>query len=351
VGKAKTHKGRLYLKSKEAKIVEDSKNCAFINSNKSNEILRMALCDLFISRRDFAKKLGKKNDIKDVFTSPETIEFLSERNNCALFTTVTDLKKRPMNLIMGNLFESKILDLFEFEITNFLPIEFFKDIHVDSCMKPLVIFQGDVFETDFEFARIKKFFFEFFKLYDITDLNVSVLKRLVILSAAGDKIIKIRCFELNDFNEFSIKEHMQMKETGPSFDLKVRRIKLANQDMYKLACRQPKEKSKYKSKNESTNVLGEKRGRVYMTSQDLNKMSLKQYGKRLARKRKTKEDKDGAKEGTNGTEGAKKGDKEGKKTYRVGRKINKEGRKINKEASKTVEKVKKTKKERKIKEE
>ena len=47
-GKAKTHKGRLYLKSKEAKIVEDSKNCLFINTNKSNEILRLALSDLVI---------------------------------------------------------------------------------------------------------------------------------------------------------------------------------------------------------------------------------------------------------------------------------------------------------------
>ena len=79
-----------------------------------------------MSRRDYSKKLGKKNDIKDLFTSSETVEFLCERNDCALFTTVTDIKKRPMNLIMGNLFDGKLLDLFEFEVTNFLPIEFFK---------------------------------------------------------------------------------------------------------------------------------------------------------------------------------------------------------------------------------
>jgi|LauGreDrversion4_2_1035121.scaffolds.fasta_scaffold702761_1 hypothetical protein len=45
-GKAKTHKGRLYLKSKEPKLVEDNKHCLFINTNKSTEILRMILTDL-----------------------------------------------------------------------------------------------------------------------------------------------------------------------------------------------------------------------------------------------------------------------------------------------------------------
>ena len=78
-------------------------------------------------------------------------------------------------------------------------------------MKPLIIFQGDLFETDFEFVRIKKFFFEFFKLYDIEDINISILKRMIVFSAASDKIIKIRSFELSEINEHSIKENLKMK--------------------------------------------------------------------------------------------------------------------------------------------
>jgi ribosome production factor 2 len=70
--------------------------------------------------------LGKKNDIKDLFTNTETVEFLCERNDTPLFATVTDTKKRPMNLLMGSLFDNKFLDLFEFEVSNFLPIEYFQ---------------------------------------------------------------------------------------------------------------------------------------------------------------------------------------------------------------------------------
>jgi ribosome production factor 2 len=193
---------------------------------------------------------------------------------------------------MGNLFENKLLDMFEFEVTNFLPIEYFKgDTHIDACMKPVVIFQGDIFETDFEYARLKKFLFEYFAMYDIEDLSISVLKRLVVISAAGDKTVKIRTYELNDFNEYSVKDKLELKEIGPSLDLKPRRIKLAPEDEYKQACRQPKLTSKTKSKNETTNVLGEKRGRVYLTSQDLNQMSLKQYNRKNKKKntRKQKE--------------------------------------------------------------
>ena len=131
--KPKTHKGRKFLQSKEPKLLEDNKSCLFANSNKSNEILKMILSDLvfhliiqYLSRKDYSKKLGKKNEIKDIFTDAKTIEFLCERNNCAIFSTISHTKKRPMSLIMGNTYEGKILDLFEFEVTNFLPIEYFK---------------------------------------------------------------------------------------------------------------------------------------------------------------------------------------------------------------------------------
>ena len=44
--KAKTHKGRVYLKKLQSKIIEDPKDCLFINTENSNEIMRMILTDL-----------------------------------------------------------------------------------------------------------------------------------------------------------------------------------------------------------------------------------------------------------------------------------------------------------------
>ena len=44
--KAKTHKGRIYLQKLLPKLVEDPKQCLFLNSDNSSEIMRMVLSDL-----------------------------------------------------------------------------------------------------------------------------------------------------------------------------------------------------------------------------------------------------------------------------------------------------------------
>ncbi len=44
--KAKTHKGRLYLKKQEPKLIENPKECLFLNTENSSEIMRMVLADL-----------------------------------------------------------------------------------------------------------------------------------------------------------------------------------------------------------------------------------------------------------------------------------------------------------------
>ena len=111
-----------------------------------------------------------------------------------------------MNLVLGSTFDHKILDMFEFEVTNFLPITFFsKNIEVDSHMKPVIIFQGDLFETDFEFERIKKYFLDFFRIQDLEEIEITELRRVIVLSVSDDKEIKIRSFQASKFNEYNVK--------------------------------------------------------------------------------------------------------------------------------------------------
>jgi len=102
-----------------------------------------------------------------------------------------------MNLLLGSLFDNRMLDFFEFEVINYLPISYFTDIEVDACMKPIIIFQGDSFETDFELERVKKFFLDYLMLYEIDDVNISDLKRIIILSTGDDKVIKFRSFQVD----------------------------------------------------------------------------------------------------------------------------------------------------------
>lgn len=79
---------------------------------------------------------------------------------------------------------------------------------------------------------------------------------------------------------------MNLKEIGPSLDLKLRKIQLANEDMYRISLKQPKVLDASKRKNIETNALGEKRGRVHMAKQNLNTMALKNYKKILGKRKK-----------------------------------------------------------------
>jgi len=237
-------------------------------------------------RKDYSKKLGKKNRLESVFKDPSSIEYFSDKNNTALFGYTSDNKKRPMNLVLGNLFNSKVLDMFEYEVTNYVPISHFaSEVKIDSCMKPVIIFQGDQFETDFQFERMRKFFLDFFRLHNVDEVNVSELRRLLVVSVGDDKEVKIRNYQVEGaISEYTL-EDLKLTEVGPSLNLKVRNIHVASKELYDLSCRQPKEIMVKKTKNIENNALGEKRGRVHMAKQNLKTVALKKYKKILGRKR------------------------------------------------------------------
>jgi ribosome production factor 2 len=131
---------------------------------------------------------------------------MSEKNDTTFFALSSDTKKKPMNLIMGSTFNYKATDFFEFEVTNFIPIEFFaKKVEVDSYMKPVVVFQGDIFETDFQYERIKKFFLDFFRIKNLDEVVISELRKVIVISAGDDKEIKIRTFQIDaNMNQYNV---------------------------------------------------------------------------------------------------------------------------------------------------
>lgn len=63
--------------------------------------------------------------------------------------------------------------------------------------------------------------------------------------------------------------------TGPSIDFSVRRTKIASEDLYKLARRQPKQLKVMKKKNITRDGLNNKKGRVHMTKQNIDSVQTR----------------------------------------------------------------------------
>ena len=301
--KATTHKGKLFLESLMPKVIEDPKQCLFINTENSTEIMRMVLNDLYLMRRDLSKKLTKKEKIVNVTENKSNIEFLCKKNNTIFFALSSHNKKHPMNLTLGCLFDFQLLDYFDFEVTNFLPMSYFKnDIVINSDLKPIIIFQGELFESDFNYDRLKKFFIDFFQLYDKESISISEMRRIIAISIEKDeKIVKIRNYQINgNLNNKNNLSKIELIEIGPSFDLKERKFTLGDEELYKKTLKQPKGIKETKEKNiEKNKILGEKRGRLHMQKQNLGAVSLKKFKKIMNKDRFDKKKKEAIKKQEN----------------------------------------------------
>ena len=301
--KPKTHKGKLYLESLKPKLIEDPKQCLFINTENSTEIMRMVLHELYLMRKEFSKKLTRKEQIFNIVQNKENVEFLCTKNNTTFFSLSSHNKKHPMDLTMGCLYDHQLLDSFEFEVTNFIPMSYFKEsTTINSDLKPIIIFQGELFESDFNYDRLKKFLIDYFQLYDKENIIISEMRRIIVVSIENDeKVVKIRNYQINgDLSNKNSLPKIQLVEIGPSFDLKERKFSLADEVLYKKALKQPKAVKEIKEKNiEKNKILGEKRGRIHMQKQNLKAVSLKKYKKIMNKDRFDKKKKEARAKGNN----------------------------------------------------
>lgn len=82
---------------------------------------------------------------------------------------------------------------------------------------------------------------------------------------------------------------MPFREVGPSFNMFLRRNKMASTDLFKEACRTPKVRNpqtKKADKNKFTTALGENKGKVFLQHQDLETIALRKFkglGKRAGK--------------------------------------------------------------------
>jgi ribosome production factor 2 len=139
-----------------------------------------------------------------------------------------------------------------------------------------------VFDVSDKHKRIKNLFTDFFKISELTEVNILELKRIMVFTCKGENApIEVRHLEASDINETTVAKHtVPFREVGPCFDLTLRRDKMADSDLYKEACRQPKvlniEKKK-SNKNKFTTALGETKAKVFLQHQDIDTLALRKF--------------------------------------------------------------------------
>lgn len=267
---------KLKQKAQEPQLEEDEKNVAYIRGFTANDMITRIMKDIYMLKKPIGVPLNKRNVIQP-FEDVGPIEFICQKNECPLFLYTSHNKKRPNNLVMGRLFDGLVLDMVEFGVDFYRAIEDFP-ARISLGVKPLLLFAGEPFETEFDMIRIKNLLNDFFQGPRPNCIRVKGIEHVIMFVAHSGKIFMRPYLIEQKKISGSDKPMVKCHDMGPQLDLIVRRTKIANHDHFSQACKQkPKAKKSSKNKNVTKDELGTTHGRVHVGRQDFDKMYNVKY--------------------------------------------------------------------------
>lgn len=274
---ATTKQGKRVLESREPQLVETGPKLALVlKGNKSSETISQLLCDLHRLTASHSMLQSRRHQDLYPFDNAEGVCHLCSKWDAPLMVVGSSSKKRPDNLIFVRLFAGEILDLAEFQVLSFKPITSFPGLAPAAAQRPLLLFNGELFETDKDFERIKSLWVDLFGGRSMKSVDVTGLEHVIAFSATAERQVHVRCYTLG-------KEQGELKETGPRVTLALRRQKPADEHRFQTSLKRPRPKPL--QKNVGKGPMGERLGRIYTNPEDLNKLQLK-------KRRKLKESRD-----------------------------------------------------------
>ncbi|GBM81051.1 Ribosome production factor 2 [Araneus ventricosus] len=273
VKKPKTRPGKRFLENREPKLIENDKKTIFIRGVNCNQTVLTAMKDFASLKKPNCVFFNRKNDIKPMENDTK-LEFFCQKSDASLFMFGSHNKKRPNNLVAGRLFDYHVLDMFELGIEDFKSMKDFKTAKVPIGSKPMLLFT-EGFEETLEHRRLKNFFIDFFRGPVVEYINLKGLEHLLVFSLVQGKIL-FRSYRttLKKATE-SKAPSVELEEIGPHMNFVLRRHQLASEDLFKKACKKPKQLKPTKVKNMKRDTFGTTHGRIHMERQDYAKLQTR----------------------------------------------------------------------------
>jgi len=309
-GKPAKARTQRYLKSIAPQLRENSKSTLLLKGIKCSQAMGNLLKDMRAMQAPNAKLLSKKNQIVafDDVQGQQSLEFLTTKNDCALFALASTNKKRPNNFVMGRTFDHQILDMVELGVLRYKSIQDYGGSVPKKRVgsKPLMLFLGDIWQNDSNCQKLQNLLIDFYRGDVMDKLVVSGIDHLLVFVATQpqdtsdslnpnlDNTAKLIihqntyfCKLKKDPNDPSSKVPVPyLVPCGPDTTMQIRRTQFAEPDLWKASLKQPTSLKKKKVKNHTTNLFGEVIGRLHIEQQDVLKMGGRKV-KALKRAEKT----------------------------------------------------------------
>ncbi|XP_030465026.2 ribosome production factor 2 homolog, partial [Syzygium oleosum] len=286
-------KGRIRreLEKRAPKLVETGKKKTLIlQGTKTSGLLNTVLTEIYRLKKESSVRYTRRNDgVRPFESGGETsLEFFSQKTDCGMFVFGSHSKKRPDNLILGQMYDHHIYNLVEVGVQNFKSMESFvydKKLAPKMGSKPFIAFIGEGFESIEGLKHLKEVLLDLFRGEVVENLNLAGIDRAYVCTAlSSDRVFFTHC-ALRLKKSGTIVPKMELVEVGPSMDLVLRRHRPPNDSLRKEATKTAADKPKKKEKNVSRDVIQGKIGKVYIPDQQLGDMNLPNKAKGVKRER------------------------------------------------------------------
>lgn len=131
--------------------------------------------------------MQKKNNILP-FEDISPIEQFSRKLNSSLFVFASHNKKHPNSLVVGRMFDNSLLDMVEFGVHDYKGLTDFKVDKIATGIKPLLVFNGELFEHNREYSRIKSLLVDLFQRDNVENIRLQGIEHSLSFTAADNKI-------------------------------------------------------------------------------------------------------------------------------------------------------------------
>lgn len=169
---------------------------------------------------------------------------------------------------------------------SFAPLAQFKNKKCAVGLKPMLLFSGTPFESPIPnaYTQAKSFFTDFFKGEPADKVDVEGLQYIVSFMVRDEvdgeselekPKIHMRVYLIKTKRSGGRLPRVEVEEMGPRMDFRVGRQKEADEAMNKEALRKARTSAERPKKNISTDIVGDKIGRIHLGKQDLKELQTR----------------------------------------------------------------------------
>ncbi|KAG8723349.1 rRNA-binding ribosome biosynthesis protein rpf2 [Ceratobasidium sp. 428] len=306
------------LEARAPREIEDEKTVIFVRGTHVGERVSGVMKDLMALKRPHAIAFNKKNEIRP-FEDSSSLDFWANKNDAAMFAIGQSTKKRPDGLTLVRMFDGSVLDMCELGVVGYTPMSSFPGPKSTPGHRPLVHFASQLFDTHPRYIQLRSLLLDLFGAAQIDAIHLAGIEHVICVSTApvppsltssttstdqNDTTplptIHIRTYTTRLLASGVRIPRVELTPMGPSLDLVLRRHQDPDPAVWSLAMKVPKMKKKdvesglgKKRKNIDVDEMGDVRGRVHITRQDLGKLQTrKMRGLKKARIADENEDED-----------------------------------------------------------